>query len=361
MDNSLVTTSQNNSKTRFKRFLSIVWGLLYKRRYLFRSIGVALGTLMLSILMLFFMLRLIPGSSVDLFARTLVNQRNIPFEDARILAIQILGYDPDESAFVQFWNYLVKLFHGNLGQSLNDPNLTVNSVIPKFLPWTLFLSAVSLFISFFIGMFMGSKLAYQRNALKNSFRTAYIVISGAFPDFIFGLLMLIIFATKLKWFPTGQAYNPSYSTPGFNFKFFWDVLYHGFLPIATYVFISSSGWALSVKGSCVTVMGDDYIYAARARGIPDSLIQKRYLRKNAMLPLITSLAISFAATFGGSPLIENIFNYPGLGQLLANYIAAREYFMIVGILFFTSAIIILANMITDMLYSVIDPRIRRGT
>lgn len=351
--------SKAGFKEKLMAFLKTLYKLIYKKRYLFKSLGVALATLMLSILMLFFLLRLIPGSSVDLFARTLVSQRNIPFEEARLLAIQILGYDPDEPAFTQFWNYIVRLFHGNLGQSLNDPNLTVNQVIPKFLPWTLFLSAVSLFISFFIGMFMGSKMAYQKKPWKNALRNGFIVVSGAFPDFIFGLLMLIIFATKLKWFPTGQAYNPSYSTPGFNWKFIVDVLYHGFLPIATYVFISSSGWALSVKGSCITVMGDDYIYAARARGIPDSLIQKRYLRKNAMLPLITSLAISFASTFGGSPLIENIFNYPGLGQLLSNYIASREYFMIVGILFFTSAIIILANMITDLLYSVIDPRIRR--
>jgi len=335
-------------------------GFFYKYRYLWKNIGVAAVTLVLSIFLLFILLKLIPGSSVDQFARTLATQRNISFEEARVQAIQILGYDPDESVFSSFWHYLQKLFQGNLGQSIYDTNLNVNDVISKFLPWTLFLSAASLFISFFLGMFMGSKLAYQKNKIKNGVRTGYIIVSGAFPDFIFGLLVLIIFATKLKWFPTGQAYSPDVSTPGFNIKFIGDVLYHAFLPILTYVFINTSGWALSVKGSCVTVLGDDYIYAAKARGIPDYVIVRKYLRKNAMLPLITSLAISFAATFGGSPLIENVFNYPGLGQLLSNYIVSREYFMIVGILFFTSAIIILANMITDMLYSIVDPRVRRS-
>lgn len=344
----------------FKKVGLAIGGFFYKYRFLWKNLWIALLTLILAIFLLFFLLKLIPGSSVDLFARTLVAQRNIPFDEARELAIQILGYDPDESVFVQFGNYIGKLLQGNLGQSLNDPNLNVNDVISKFLPWTLFLSAVSLFISFFLGMFMGSKLAYQKSKVKNGFRTGYIIVSGAFPDFIFGLLVLIIFATKLQWFPTGQAYDPEFSTPGFNFKFIGDVLYHACLPILTYVFINTSGWALSVKGSCVSVLGDDYIYAAKTRGIPDSIIIRKYLRKNAMLPLITSLAISFAATFGGTPLIENIFNYPGLGQLLSNYIVSREYFMIVGILFFTSAIIILANMITDMLYSVIDPRIRRS-
>ena len=343
-----------------KKAVRAIGGFFFKYRFLWRSVGIALITLLLTIFLLFFLLRLIPGSSVDLYARTLMNQRNISFEDARELAIQILGYDPDESVFVQFGGYISNLLHGNLGQSLNDPNLRVNDVISKFLPWTLFLSAVSLFISFGIGMLMGSKLAYQKSKIKNGLRTGYIIISGAFPDFIFGLLLLIIFATRLRWFPTGQAYDPSMSQPGFTLSFFWNVLYHAFLPIMAYVFISASGWALSVKGSCISVMGDDYIYAAKARGIPDNIIVKKYLRKNAMLPLITSLAVSFAATFGGSALIENIFNYPGIGQLLSNYINSREYFMIVGILFFTSAITILANLITDMLYSVIDPRIRRS-
>ena len=347
-------------KQMVKKIGKSVGAFVYKYRFLWKNLGIAIITLFLAIFLLFLLLKLIPGSSVDLFARTLASQRNIPFDEARKLAIQILGYDPEESVFVQFWGYLTKLFQGNLGQSLNDPNLKVNDVITDFLPWTLFLSAVSLFISFFLGMFMGSKLAYQKSRVKNGLRTGYIIVSGAFPDFIFGLLVLIIFATKLQWFPTGQAYNPEVSTPGFNFTFIGDVLYHACLPILTYVFISTSGWALSVKGSCVSVLGDDYIYAAKARGLPDSIIVKKYLRKNAMLPLITSLAISFAATFGGSPLIENIFNYPGLGQLLSNYIVAREYFMIVGILFFTSSIIILANMITDMLYSVIDPSVRRS-
>ena len=225
----------------------VIGGFFYKYRHLWRSVGVALITLMLTIFLLFCLLTLIPGSSVDLYAQTLAAQRNISFEEARELAIVILGYDPDEPVLVKFGGYITKLLQGNLGQSLRDPNLRVNDVIANFLPWTLFLSAVSLVLSFTIGMLMGSRLAYQKNRLKNGFRTGYIIVSGAFPDFIFGLLLLIIFGTKLRWLPTGQAYDPSISTPGFNIPFFIDVLRHACLPIAAYVFISASGWALSVK------------------------------------------------------------------------------------------------------------------
>lgn len=344
----------------FGRAERSVGAFVYKYRFLWRRIGIALLTLVLAIFLIFFLLRFIPGSSVDLFARTLATQRNIPFDEARVLAIQILGYDPEASVFEQFFGYVGNLFQGNMGQSLNDPNLTVNKVISKSLPWTLFLSVVSLAISFVLGILMGSRMVWSRNKAANSARMSYIVVSSAFPDFIFGLLMLTLFSSIWPIFPTSGAYDINFSTPGFNLKFIADCLYHGALPIISYVFIQTGGWALTMRGNCISVLGDDYIYAAKARGIPDRLIASMYLRKNAMLPLITSLAITFAATFGGSPLMENIFNYPGIGQQFNIFIGAREYFMILGILFFESVIIIAANLVTDSVYSLIDPRVRTG-
>ncbi len=125
------------------------------------------------------------------------------------------------------------------------------------------------------------------------------------------------------------------------------------------VIVQISGWALTMRGSCVSVLGEDYVNAAKARGIPKKTIDKKYLRRNAILPLVTSIAISFATLFGGSTLIESMFNFPGLGLQLSYYIGCRDYFVIVGILFFTSSIIIFANLIADSIYSLIDPRIRR--
>lgn len=350
----------DEKKNIFFTVLRAIGAFLYKYRFLWRRLGIALITLILSVFLIFFLLRFIPGSSVDLFARTLATQRNIPFDEARILAIQILGYDPDAPIFTQFFDYMGNLFRGNLGQSLNDPNLTVNIVIGRSLPWTLFLSVVSLAISFVIGIFMGARLVWSKNKAANAARMSYIVVSSAFPDFIFGLLMLTLFSSVFPIFPTSGAYDATFSTPGFNFKFIIDCLYHGALPIISYVFIQTSGWALTMRGNCISVLGDDYIFAAKARGIPDRLIASRYLRKNAMLPLITSLAITFATMFGGSPLMENIFNYPGIGQQFSNFIGAREYFMILGILFFESVVIVFANLVTDSIYSLVDPRVRSG-
>lgn len=348
------------TKQVFKCCAKYVYKLMHKYRFLWRRIGIAILTLILAVFLIFFLLRFIPGSSVDLFAKTLADQRGITIEEARELAVTILGYDPEANVFVQFFGYISNLFKGNLGQSLYDPNLTVNKVIGKTLPWTLFLSIVSLAISFFIGIIMGSKMAWSKNKIANSARMTYVISSSSIPDFIFGLLMLTLFASIWPIFPSSGAYDINFSTPGFNFKFIIDCLYHAALPIFSYVFIQTSAWALTMRGNCISVLGDDYIFAAKARGIPNNIIANKYLRKNAMLPLITSLALTFAATFGGSPLMENIFNYPGIGQQFSIYIGQREYFMILGILLFESAIIILANLITDSLYAIIDPRIRKG-
>lgn len=322
-------------------------------------IGIALLTLALAMFLCFLLLELMPADSVDQMAIKLATERRIPFDEARELAISILGYDPDQSVFIKFFNYLGNLFRGNLGVSIVNPSINVNSVIAKTLPWTLFISTVSLFISFALGTLMGAFMAWRRGKVAESALTSYIVVSSAIPDYIFALIILYFFAYILQWFPQMGAYSIEYDV-GFNFGFIGSCLYHAMLPIFANVFIQTANWALLMRGSCVAVMGEDYIWAARTRGVPQRLIVRKYMRKNAILPLIATLALSFAGLFGGSTLMESIFNYPGLGLQFSTYIAQRDYFMIIGILFFESVVLVFANLVADSLYSVIDPRIRRG-
>lgn len=350
----------NKKKSFLDKVINIIAQIFFKFRFLWPRIAVALITLALSIFLIFLLIRAIPGNIVDDYAVKLVEQRRITLQEARVLAVQILGYNPNESPFVQFVSYISNLFHGNLGRSMSNPLLTVNDVIKKNLPWTLFVSTISLVISFLLGSFLGSNAIWKKSRVFKASVTGYTIASSSIPDFILGLLLLYVFSFVFKIFPTQDAYNLYFSTPGFNFKFLIDCLYHAALPIISYTLIQTGNWALMMRGSCISVLGDDYIYAAKARGIPGNIIAKKYLRRNAMLPLITSLAISFAALFGGSPLMENIFNYPGIGQQFSIAIVQKEYFMIVGILFFTSSVIILVNLIADSIYSLVDPRVRRN-
>lgn len=345
-------------------FMKTTWDvirqILFKYRYLWPRLATALITLCCAIFLIFILIRMIPGNIVEDYAVKLVEQRRITLSEARILAVQILGYDPNDSAFTQFANYITNLLHGNLGRSMSNPLLSVNDVIRKNLPWTLFVSTISLIISFFAGTFLGSNAIWRKNKVFRSSVTGYTIMSSSMPDFILGILLLYIFSFVFKIFPSQNAYDLYFSTPGFNIKFLLDCLYHATLPIMAYTLIQTGNWTLMMRGSCISVLGDDYIYAARARGIPNHIIVSRYLRRNALLPLITSLAISFAALFGGSPLMENIFNYPGIGQQFSICIVQKEYFMIVGILFFTSSVIIVVNLVADSIYSIIDPRVRRN-
>lgn len=337
----------------------LVGKFFYKYRFLWMRIGIALVTLMLAMFLSFLLLELMPADSVDQMAIKLATERRIPFEEARELAISILGYDPDESVFEKFGSYVSNLFRGNLGVSIVNPTINVNSVIAKTLPWTLFISTVSLIISFGLGTLIGAFMAWKRGKAGDAMLTSYIVVSSAIPDYIFAVIILYLFAYQLEWFPQMGAYSIEYEI-GFNAEFIGSCIYHAILPIFANVFIQTAGWALLMRGSSVAVMGEDYIWAARTRGVPQRTIIRKYMRKNAILPLIASLALSFAGLFGGSTLMESIFNYPGLGQAFSLYIAQRDYFMIVGILFFESAILVIANLIADSMYSIIDPRIRRS-
>ena len=343
-------------KAFFKKAKDVIGYFFYKYRFLWKRIGFALISLLFAVILTFAVLTLIPNNSIDEYAYQIMMQRNISYEEAHDLAIQILGYNPDENIFLQLWHYIVNLLHGNLGKSIRYPDVSANSVIAQFLPYTLFISSLALLISFIIGITMGSKMASKKSKAYEISTTSFILVSSSIPDYIWAILLLFIFACTLGWFPLNGARDISNGLPAFI-----DFLWHSVLPVVSMVIVQISGWALTMRGSCVSVLGEDYVNAAKARGIPKRIIDSKYLRRNAILPLITSIAISFATLFGGSTLIESMFSFPGLALQLATHIGIRDYYVVVGILFFTSSIIVLANLIADSIYSLIDPRIRRDS
>lgn len=336
-----------------------VWGLIKKHKYFWERLLIALATLVLCSFVTFVLMKMMPGDVIENYTQSLMAQKQLTYEAARRMAVQLLNYDPDEPVLTQLGRFYGGLFRGNLGQSIYINDLTTNDIIAKSLPWTLFISSMGLFLSYFIGTFIGARMAYKRNGVENAVHSTYIVVSSTLPDYLFGLIILYIFAYTLGWFPTYGAYD--IETPvGFNLRFILDCLYHAFLPVCAYVFTGVGGWALSMKGSSMGVLGEDYVNAGIARGLPERVVVKKYLKKNARLPLVTSLALSFASLFGGSAIIENIFAYPGIGYAFSAYVGSRDYFIMQGLFFFMSVVIIFANLIADSVYTLIDPRIRRG-
>lgn len=347
-------------KIRLKKILKKILMFFFKYRYFFMKLGISLLTLMAVVLLSFILIVNMPGTVVEAFALKLSSSRNISIEQATILAKQMLNYDPDAPILTRFWVYIQQIASGNLGVSVINDAKSVNDILEELLPNTMFISMMALLVSFLLGTFLGTKSALTRKkTIGEAALNGYIISSNAIPDYIFALVIILIFSFSLGWFPNQGAYSPLVEK-GFNIPYILSKLYYGALPITALIFGQLGFWCMQMRGSAIGTLGEDYIQAARARGIPEHIISKKYVRKNAILPLITQFAISFGALFGGAPLMETIFNYPGIGQAFSQAIGQRDYYVVTGILLFTSVIIIVVNLVADLLYSIIDPRIRRS-
>ncbi|ADQ08075.1 binding-protein-dependent transport systems inner membrane component [Caldicellulosiruptor hydrothermalis 108] len=327
-----------------------------KIKAVFKKVLMSFTTVLCAVLLTFFLLRLTPGSAIDGLARQLAQTNGITLEAAYERVAKMVNYDPREPLHKQLIRYVNELLHGNLGTSMIYQTVTVNEIVAKALPWTVFVLSISLLISFLIGIQLGTRMAWKRNSILEPIVSIYATITSAVPGFIIAILLLVIFAYNLNWFPYNGAYDIDV-TPGFNLPFLWSVLKHAFLPILTYVITSIGGWALAMKGSAISVLGEDYVNAAYARGLSDRTIMKNYVRRNALLPLITSLAMNFGFMISGSALIENIFSYPGMGYYIAQASSQRDYTLMQGLLLVTATAVIIANLIADLIYSKLDPRV----
>lgn len=331
-------------------------GFFYRTQYFWTKLLLTLLTLLITVVLSFVLIKSIPGDVVHDYALNIQNTQKISYEEAYEMATRLLNYDPEENIASAFFRYLGGLFRGNLGQSMYMEDVTVNRLIREYLPWTLLISSVSLFLSFFIGTSMGVHMARKRNGLTDTVFTGLITVTNSIPDYLLGVILLMYLGSVLGIFPTYGAYD--LSAKGNLLEFIGSIAHHAVLPIFTYTVAQIGSWALMSKGSAVAVLGDDYVNAAIIRGLPPRLIERRYLKRNAMLPLITSLVISFAYLFGGSSVMESVFAYPGIGRAFTTYIGKRDYFVIQGLFVFLSFFIIIANLVADTICGLLDPRIR---
>ena len=316
----------------------------------------ALLTIFFSLSLTFVLMRVMPGDVFYVMATELVEREGIPFDRALEEVRAIYGAVDPGPLHRAYLAYIMRLFRGDLGESM-FLRIPVTRVIATALPWTAFVLSISIVLSFIIGSLLGMIVAWKRKTVLERIITAYTSFTDATPDWITALLLMIIFAMALGWFPMRGAYAIGL-TPGFNFPFILSALYHAFLPIMAFTIENLGGWALVMKANVIGVLGEDYIAAAQARGLKKWRIAISYVGRNAVLPPVTTLAITFGGMLGGSVLIETIFAYPGLGYFFAWAIARRDYPLIQGLFLLTIGGVILANLLADLLYSRLDPRVK---
>ena len=320
-------------------------------------VGQALLTVYVVITLTFGMVRLMPGGPMDYLKAQLIQRSsgNLNMERINRLVAAYTNIHPNKPVLQQYVEYMrAVLLHGDFGKSVVY-NQSVSSILANALPWTLLIMVVSILLMFSIGIVLGAVMAYNEGKRFDFGSTLVGILLNSIPYYVAGILLVYVFGYYLKWFPTGGRMNTA-TTVGFNYPFIAGVIDHITLPIVSLVVTGFGGWALSMRGNSIRVLGEDYLRVAQLRGLPSRRISLWYVGRNAILPMYTGLLISIGFVFGGSVILEQIFNYPGVGYYLYQSIGARDYPLMMGGFIVITITVVIGVLVADLTYGLIDPR-----
>ena len=264
----------------------------------------------------------------------------------------------DKPLWEQYLTYLWNISHLDFGFSMASYPTRVSTLMGNALPWTIALLGLSTAIAFSLGMFLGGLMAWPKTPriLVNVLLPPLLTLS-AVPYYMLGLVLLWILAFQTHWFPIFGAFTPGTIPDWSDFEFLKDVALHSVLPALSIVLSSLGFWALGMRAMMVSVQHDDYVQFAEAKGLKDRTVFFRYAGRNALLPQVTALGLTIGHILSGALLVEIVFSYPGIGNVLYHSIRAYDYFAIEGIVFGVIVSITVATLILDLIYPKVDPRI----
>ncbi len=330
-------------------------------RYLLRRFAVLLLTLWAAVTVNFALPRLMPGDPVQTKLATIPGISPL----ARSALEKQFGLDTHQSIVGQYFSYLGQLLRGDLGRSFTYYPTKVSSMIGQSLPWTLGMVGFATLLAFVLGCGLGMVAAWRRgsaggnrNARFDTFMVPLGVMFGATPPFWLAMLLVYFVAFKLGWFPIGGSRTPGVAAGGLGGAF--DVLKHAVLPAFTLTIVSLGGWVLLMRNSMLTVMNDDFVKFARAKGLDNRTVAYRYAARNAILPIFTQLALALGVVVGGQVFIEIVFSYQGIGYWLLQAVLNEDYPLMQGIFLIITVTLLVANFVADALYVLVDPRVRVG-
>ncbi|WP_121630615.1 ABC transporter permease [Tropicibacter alexandrii] len=307
--------------------------------------------LMLGVVVLnFFLIRLAPGDPAVVIAGEMGGATEEVLEAIRI------DYGLDKPLPVQLGIYLGNVLRGDLGESFffNQP---VVDLIGQRIGPTILLVVAAQVLSIVVGIFLGVLAARKPNGAMSAFVSVFATIGYAVPVFWTGIMLIILFASVLPVFPVEGMSSVKLREAAWYIKVL-DVLHHLVLPAVTLAVIYLAQYARLSRASMLEVLGADYIRTARAKGAKERTVLFRHALRNAALPILTVAGLQFGNLISGALLVETVFNWPGMGRLAFDSILRRDYPTIMGVLFFASAMVVVANILTDLSYRLADPRLR---
>ena len=300
--------------------------------YVARRLVAAVPTLLGVSVVVFMMVRLLPGDPARIVAGLLATESDV--EHIR----HQLGLD--QSAPAQYATFLTRLLHFDLGTSVRSGQPVTSEVLAR-LPWTIELAVTSIAVAAALGIGGGMLAALYHNQKLDSLVSAVMLFGISMPVYWFGLMLIAIFAIKLQWLPAAGSQDPGA----------W------ILPTLTLAAFSVALIARMTRSAMLDVLRADYVRTARAKGLVERVVVYGHALRNALLPIVTVVGHQFGTLLGGAVLTETVFGWPGMGQLLVDALFARDYPVVQGVVLTFSALFILVNLAVDVLYGVIDPRI----
>ncbi len=312
--------------------------------------------------------------------------RDVPKNDRAVQGV-ITQYGLDKPLYVQYWKWLVGVTDTSTGQRKGGilfgdfgysrvASQPVADLIKTRFPNTLDLTIWAVAPVILIGIWLGVQAAVHQNGFIDQAARIFSIVGTSFPTFVFGLLVLMIFYANLKWFPPGRlsdwanqvVLNPSFhhyttlltfdSLLNGRFDIFLDALRHMFLPILTLSYISWATFLRVVRSSMLETLRMEYITTARAKGLPEKDVIYKHAQPNAMIPAVTLAGLQVVGLLGGVVITETVFTYPGIGQAAANAAQQLDVVTVLGFALFNGFILIVANLVVDVLYAFVDPRVR---
>ncbi len=265
----------------------------------------------------------------------------------------------DKPLLTQYGNYLRSMARFDLGYSIAHYPARVIDLILRALPWTIGLLLTATFLAFGIGTVLGALIAWERGSRILGFLAPGVMVLAALPYYLLGLVLVYLFAFTWRLFPLQGGFSIT-AVPALTATFVLDVLRHSILPALSIVLASIGTWALAMRGMMITVQGEDYMAYAQANGLSAGRRFFSYGLRNALLPQVTALALQIGHLAAGAVLVERVFGYPGLGNLLFQAIEQSDYFVIYGVVFIIVLMIAGMMLLVDLLYPLLDPRVRPG-
>lgn len=324
------------------------------RTYILKRTIYSLALILFVLALNFAIFDLMPGDPTALFASSV---RLGGVEAAREME-KLWGLD--QPIYVRFVVYMRNMLTGHFGISYISMKPIADEVTDRLLN-TFLLVGISTIFSIIIGIVLGVMAAYKRGSIFDSVTVLSSLTTYSVPSFWLGMILLLIFHYRLGWFPSvGTSSFSAINPPPNVFVYITDRVWHLFLPALTLTLFMYGGYLLLTRATMLEALTEDYILTARAKGLKERTILFKHALKNASLPLITNAAISIGFILSGAIITEQVFNYPGLGMWIWNAIDWTDYPVLHCIFFLIAICVIIANFIADLLYGVIDPRIKYG-